>query len=130
MDKSRIVKSTIAEISFDNGIIYIDYYPMQEANLENAEELVNLIKTNFADVLPALLLSDISKLKNTTKEARDYIGSDAVAPLLKASAVIANSLLSKIIGNLFLKFNKPTYPTKLFSDKQAALLWLETYRNQ
>jgi hypothetical protein len=84
--------------------------------------------TELADVLPVLLLSDLSKHKNMKKEVRDYLGGPEIFPLMKANAIVANSILSKLIVNLYLSFNKPPIPTKMFTNKDAAALWLQQFR--
>lgn len=46
-----------------------------------------------------------------------------------STALIANSYASKLVGNLFLtlilRFNKQQVPTKIFTDKEVAVKWLE-----
>lgn len=67
-------------------------------------------------------LSDISLLKSTKREARDYLAKNAIAA---GAAILTNSPISKMVGNLFLKFNKPEFPTKLFTDREKALAWIK-----
>ena len=71
-------------------------------------------------------LSDISLLKSTKRDARDYLAKNAIAA---GAAILTNSPISKIVGNLFLKFNKPDFPSKLFTDKEKALAWLREQRD-
>ncbi|EJF51854.1 hypothetical protein SapgrDRAFT_0095 [Saprospira grandis DSM 2844] len=66
-------------------------------------------------------LSDISLLKSTKREARDYLAKNSIAA---GAAILTNSPISKMVGNLFLKFNKPEFPSKLFTDREKALLWI------
>lgn len=42
-----------------------------------------------------------------------------------ALALCSNKLHETIIGNLFLKINKPIVPTKFFDDRNKALQWLK-----
>lgn len=42
-----------------------------------------------------------------------------------ALALCSNKLHETIIGNLFLKINKPIVPTKFFDDRAKALQWLK-----
>lgn len=67
-------------------------------------------------------LSDINLLKSTKREARDYLAKNAIAA---GAAILTNSPISKMVGNLFLKFNKPEFPTKLFTDREKALAWIK-----
>lgn len=43
-----------------------------------------------------------------------------------ALALCSNKLHETIIGNLFLKINKPIVPTKFFDDRNKAILWLKS----
>jgi len=67
-------------------------------------------------------LSDISLLKSTKRDARDYLAKNSIAA---GAAILTNSPISKMVGNLFLKFNKPEFPSKLFTDREKALLWIK-----
>ena len=44
-----------------------------------------------------------------------------------ADAFVTHSLSLKIIGNMFLKYNKPLRPTKLFKNETEAIEWLLTF---
>lgn len=44
-----------------------------------------------------------------------------------ALALFSQKLHEKIIGNLFLKINKPLVPTKFFDDREKAIQWLKTF---
>lgn len=41
-----------------------------------------------------------------------------------ALAIVSNSIVSRLIGNFFVKFNKPATPSALFSTEEEALAWL------
>jgi hypothetical protein len=118
--------SPIANMQYKEGILYIKY---MNANISLAEVkvfVVDLLR-EFADTLPVRILSDITAQKTLKKEVRDYLGSPEVVQHLKASAIVADSALSKIVGNLFLMFSRPNSPTKIFSTESAAEVWLCTF---
>ena len=52
-----------------------------------------------------------------------YAGEDS-AKFTRYCALLISSPVSQIIGSFFLKFNKPLYPTRLFTSEEAALAWL------
>lgn len=60
-----------------------------------------------------------------TKEARE--NSVAVDSPIAAYAIIANNLAYRIIGNFYLKVNKPLVPYKLFSTADEAIEWLNSF---
>jgi hypothetical protein len=73
--------------------------------------------------LPTLTIP--GKYSEATKEALDFIFSDASTIFASADAYVANSLSQKIIGNFYLKLKKPNIPTRLFTNEKTALEWLK-----
>lgn len=69
-------------------------------------------------------LVDIRMSKGADKESFKLFSSEGMSVLIKALAIIADSPLSKMMGNLFLSIYKPKYPTKLFTNKAIAKKWL------
>lgn len=69
------------------------------------------------------LCVDISGLADTDKAGRDFMALYS-ENFCTAVAFIANSELSRIIGNFYLQVNKPVVPTKLFMEKEKALEYL------
>ena len=72
------------------------------------------------------LLLDISNLKSISAESRKYYGGTETTQIQHALAIITTSKFSKILGNFFMTFNRPKYPTKLFVDESMAIEWLKT----
>jgi hypothetical protein len=66
---------------------------------------------------------DITQVKQTTKEARDYLAVEGNA-LISASAILVSSPMLKMMANFFIMVNKPKNPTRMFTDKEEALAWL------
>ena len=118
--------SPIADMHYKDGVLYIKYVSA-DISLAEIKVFVDDLLREFADALPVRILSDISAQKAPRKEVRDYLGSPEVVKHLKASAIVADSTLSKIAGNLFLMFSRPNSPTKIFSDFAAAEAWLRTF---
>ena len=75
------------------------------------------------------VLIDITKVTEIAKEARDYFANERTSSIQRATALLINSPVSRIIGNFFMGLNKPISPTKLFTDPQEAIKWLQTFSN-
>ncbi len=58
-------------------------------------------------------------------DARRAGASQEYSKHVAALALCSNKLHETIIGNLFLKINKPIVPTKFFDDRTKALQWLK-----
>ena len=50
-------------------------------------------------------------------------------PLLQASAYVVNSKATRLAVNLFIQFNKPVKPIKIFGSEATALKWLNEQVN-
>jgi hypothetical protein len=74
-----------------------------------------------------LIVADIRNVKTISREVREYLGRPENVATIKAGAMLTGSPLSKLVGNLFLQFSKPKFPTKMFSDEQKAAEWLKQY---
>lgn len=60
-------------------------------------------------------------------EARDYWAKEDSTPFTKAEAYVMKWLPMKLIGNFYLNFNKPPRPTRIFNNRDEALIWLKTF---
>ncbi len=58
------------------------------------------------------------------KESASEVGSAHTI----ADAIVVKSLSQRIIANLYIKFNKPVRPTRVFSDAESAAFWLMSFR--
>lgn len=119
--------TAIAELQYKEGIMYVTFNSA-EINLAQAQLFITDMKREFGDLLPLPILADVSAQRNPKKEGRDYLGSPEATQYFKAIALVANSVLSKIAGNLFLMFSNPNVPTKIFTENTAALAWLKPFQ--
>lgn len=95
-------------------------------DISEAQEAVQLGLETFKahQLSPMPFLTDISQIIQITKEVRDFLADNDFAYYISKNAILINSGISKILGNIFLRFSKPNFPTKLFTDKQKAMAWL------
>lgn len=106
------IEEEIVRIKSDNNQTLID------AN-ENIDATLMLIKGR-----KYLHLVDIRKVRSVSKEARDRFAKDDARI---ANALLIGSIVSKLIGNFFMGFSKPVYPTKLFTSEEKAIKWLKLF---
>lgn len=77
------------------------------------------------------VLIDMRLMFQVAEEAREYSATKETTELYLAMAILSGkSLPAKLIGNFFIKFNKPPIPTKMFKSEKKALAWLEGYRQK
>ena len=75
------------------------------------------------------VLIDMTAVSEITKEAHDYFANERTASIQRATSLLISSPVSRIIGNFFMGLNKPISPTRLFTEPQKAIKWLQTFRN-
>lgn len=105
----------IIELHFENGF---------SGGVGDARNMVSIFKKLSGRFKPSLLV--VCSEDNTfSKEAREYTASKEVSEVLKADAFVIKGLALRIIGNGYLKINKPSRPTRLFNSKEEAIDWLK-----
>lgn len=60
-------------------------------------------------------------------ETRVFWAKKESAPYASADAYVATNFGHKLIGDFYLRFNKPGRPTKIFKTQDAAIEWLRTF---
>lgn len=73
------------------------------------------------------LLSNIKAIKNSTKQARDFMASKEGCEGVIAAAVLIDSPLGSMIGNFFISISRPLVTTKIFTDEMDAKKWLTQF---
>ena len=76
------------------------------------------------------ILIVVGKHSLADKEAREFGAGKEGTKYAVAVAFVINSLAQKILGNAYLKINKPIVPTLLFDNEEKAVEWLQTFTKQ
>jgi hypothetical protein len=116
----ELIASNIIFISLKEGVTIEDY--------DVAEVKKNNLKLTKGLDYAAIL--ETGNYTSITKEARELMASSEMEVSRKATAFIITSLAQKLIGNFYLRVNKPNSLTKIFSEKENAIKWIETIINQ
>lgn len=95
--------------------------------IEDASNLDSDLREMRDLSITMLILLDIRKVKSSSKKFRDYISNELIIGICNAIVVLIGSPLSKTMGNLYLKLNKPVYQIRLFSKEDAAITWLKSF---
>ena len=109
----------------DNLYYEIDINNNVDFNVEDLKLLVEAQKEKFGLMLPVLVLC--KEYTNTNYELMSYISKNKNNPYSTADAFVIYSLSQKILGNFYLRINKPERPTQFFNSKEDALKWLKQY---
>lgn len=125
--KSNMVDLRVFQTWLDvDGICYTNVKPNAIIEVEDAKANSQAVKeVSAGNIYP--LLVNLKGIHYISKEARDHFSMQNRTAGVKAIGMLIKSPGSRIIGNFFLGLNKPTVPTKLFTDKDKAIQWLKRF---
>jgi len=111
---------------FDDGMVHVNVAGNHEIDVSDVKVIVAAIeKIGNGKVFPLLIVTGEYTLP--TPEARAYIATPESDPYASAEAYVVKSFSQKLVGNVFLSFNKPARPTKIFNSEEKAIEWLKGF---
>lgn len=122
-----IIDNEYAEIWLEDGIIFNSYKPNLVINLEIAKLMVKE-RLRITNGITRPLFVDISNLISVDLEAREYLSGGDAIKFASAGAIYSTNPISKFAGKLFIDVNQPNAPTKIFSNKEEAIEWLQQFK--
>ena len=102
------------------------YKPINEMDLNIAKICVQ-DRLAYAGGQSYPSLFDITHIKHSTKEARDYFANEGNEGVV-ASAIIVSSPMLKMAANFYIKVNQPKNPTRMFTNRDEAIKWLGQFK--
>ena len=126
-EKDPNIRSTeYINLAVDNGVLHCIYKDIELLDLDIAKICVqDRLEFIQGETYPSLF--DITKIKQSTKEARDYLANEG-NDFVSASAILISSPMLRMSANFFIQVNKPKNPTRMFTSKPSALEWLAQYK--
>ena len=123
---TRELKKAIVFLRSD-GIVQINIKEnVDELSLDDFIEIVEAIGI-VGGGIKRPILSVANGYINVEKEARGFSAGEAGTIYTIADAFVLNSFALKLIGNFYLKIDKPIVPTKMFTNTDYAVQWLKTF---
>lgn len=121
---AKIKETSTALLEYKDNIMYVRI-------IENAELTKKTVReqregqSELAGEEPFGVLVDGTLTATVTKGAREEMATN-VPPNRKATAIVTNNnMVTRLLGNFYMKLNKPTIPTRLFEQEVEALQWLQ-----
>lgn len=108
----------------EDGIIEIDCRDNFEYEIQHIKENLALIK-KLTGNKKALVLNCSKPYTTVTKEVRDYVASAPHKDFIKGEAFVIHTIGQAILGNFYLRVNKPVVPARFFKNKTDAENWLK-----
>ena len=126
MSNSTIDTRTAVFLLDDNGVLRITSKGMSQETLADAQENLDAVHRLVKDRrLP--ILADIRGARFTDAKWRGFYSREENKKLATAVAMLVASPISRVIGSLFVGFNKLPVPIKIFTSESEALDWLKNF---
>lgn len=122
-------KTSLLSFDENEGFLRITSHPVEEIGLEDAKHDF-WIAAEMVGNRRVAVMADSREYTHFSEEVREFYAGREAAERIVAMAIIISSLPTRLIGNFFIRFNKPLFPTRLFNSEQEATQWLKTFVNQ
>ena len=109
----------------EDGIVRIRYPQNFNLTLQVMQVVNQQHRQITTDKRPVLVYAE--SVASAEYEAQQFASTEQAIELTACLAIIVKSFFTSAMAELFMKFHKPPYPTRVFNDEQAALAWLETF---
>jgi len=128
MQKNSYYENEFCEYWIDEfGIvheIFKDTFP--KLNLEIAK-VITADRLSVSNGVTRPLYVELGKAIRMDKAANRYLSVGPAMECLSATGILVRDQIEKLGANIYTGFFKPSVPTKFFTDKEKALLWLRSY---
>jgi hypothetical protein len=123
--RAPTIETATAKIRMVDGVVRVEIKEDAQVEVRDAMEHVEAAhKLCGHEKFP--LLADITRVRSTSREARNVYGSEEASEVLTALALLVDSPISKVIGNFYVGVTRPRFPTKIFTDEAKAMAWLKS----
>ena len=118
------IETPVGSVSLlDNNILHTDTVAKVEIDVAICEEIHQVaLEVTGGKAYPNLFT--FTKYVIPDADSRNFMLLPKRLALSCADAFVIRSLPQKIIGNFYLRINKPPIPTKIFSTEGEAIEWL------
>jgi hypothetical protein len=107
----------------EDGIVQIFVKPGAVYTLAEAKQtLAGIDQISNGKLCPVLV--DFRNIKTMERAAREEL---AACQGVTSAALLIDSALSRMIGNVLITFSKPTLPARIYNSEAAAIEWLKEF---
>ncbi len=109
----------------DDGIMRIEFPQDYQFTLKDVQELNRRHREIRSERGPLLVYA--MSVAEAEHEAKQFASSDDAVAVVNAMAILVKSVFTRALAEIFMKFHKPPYPTRIFTSEADALAWLEPF---
>ncbi|MCM5663653.1 DUF7793 family protein [Galbibacter mesophilus] len=119
------MENDYANLWIKDGILYFKYKDHVHIDLKKSIEIVSA-RLALQKGLEYPILSDITGVRELSKDARSYLASEG-SVLSKAVAFVTNRPVSGRISKMFVENYRPSVPVKICNSTEEAITFLKTF---
>ena len=108
----------------NDGLVVIRIRPNVHLELEDSIAEQRYMHEHKAEYLPMRVMIVPGDGASVSKEVRDYSNHPDNTKMIRAEAIVVNSLAHKIMANFIKNFYKTPMPLKIFNNEEKAIDWL------
>lgn len=123
---SEIVHPIFRLIRRSDGIVQLNTADDAYFTIREAREFTDALRTITGGV-PHPVLKVPGKHANVDKDSRTFMATEEALQYSIAEAVIIRNMAQRIIGNFYLRFDRPKKPVRLFDSMTEAEAWLKNF---
>lgn len=109
----------------EDGIVHAVYTSGARETIDDAIE-DSAMQAKVARGKKKPILVDMRGFKNMDRGAREYFAKES-AKITTAAALLVDTPVSKVLGNLLIGLNRLSHPVKLFTSEAEAVEWLKKF---
>lgn len=109
-----------------NSIILVEYLENTVVNLEKGQLIIDTVYPLIESGIKLGMTDATAKNIDITSKTRKLYSSNKSMNLSTAHAVVVKDLHIRMLANLFIRFDNPTVPTKVFNSFDGAVHYLES----
>ena len=125
--QTLLVETKYAHYSIEDGIAIIKWNDNLVISIDIAKEMVEERIGIFSEKKMPFVI-DIRELSSIDTTSRKYFAGERSIMGVTAGAILVDSLISKLAGNIYITVDKPQIPVRLFNDERKALNWLKQFK--
>lgn len=124
--KEIVIPCAIIKLRND-GILHIHVTIKDEIEIEHTKAIFEA-RNNLTENKSYKHLYTGGIYLNPSDEVKKFAASALRNENVIADAYVISSLSQRLMGNFYIKLNKPKRPTKLFTDPDKATEWLNNFK--
>lgn len=124
MQQTEYKTSNVTIRVIESNIFHNYVHEHATVTVKNILEVKN-INLNLSNGEPYALLISKGEFSIVPPKVRELVSSNKFVGNTVAKALLSRCVADKIIGQFYIKINKPAIKTKLFTNKEKAISWLK-----